>query len=62
MSRWWYYTIHKCPDCGRTYEEYDGTAPWCNSGLSSCPTVKEFCDDCFEDRRQADLEEEAAQQ
>jgi len=49
MAKFWYYTIHKCPDCGATYDEYDHTAPWCDSGLSSSPVVKERCPDCWEE-------------
>lgn len=49
MAKFWYYTIHKCPDCGATYDEYDHTAPWCDSGLSSSPVVTERCPDCWDE-------------
>lgn len=50
MSNWWYYTIYRCPDCGKTREEYDATAPNYDSGLSSSPVIDEFCDECFDQR------------
>ncbi len=54
MSRWWYYTIYKCPDCGAKREEYDHTAPWCDSGLSSCPVIEQWCEECAAARRAID--------
>lgn len=48
MAKWWYWTVYRCPDCGATRDEYDASAPWCDSGLSSCPIIDELCDECWE--------------
>lgn len=58
MSKWWYYTIYKCPDCGRERETYDAHAPWYDSGVSSSPVIEEFCDECFDERVKAEEERE----
>jgi hypothetical protein len=55
MSEWWYYTIYKCAGCGAKWEEYDHTAPWYDSGLSSCPVISQECEECFAERHAADL-------
>ena len=47
MSKWWYITIYRCPDCKAEYERYDHTAPWYDSGLSTCPVIEEFCAECL---------------
>ena len=61
MPAWYYYTIYKCPDCGATYEQYDHTAPWCDSGLTSPPVIEQRCDECFEEVQKQDLTEEACE-
>ncbi len=54
MAEWWYITIHRCPDCGASYERYDHTAPWYDSGLSTAPIVDEYCTECWDERVRVD--------
>lgn len=59
MSEWWYHCIHKCPDCGATYDEYlpDGSAY--DSGFSSSPVVRERCPECEAEFVRPELLQEA---
>jgi hypothetical protein len=57
MSKWWYITLFRCTTCGARRKEYDHTAPWCDSGLSSPPTIETICEECFDDLREAETDE-----
>jgi hypothetical protein len=52
---WCYHILHKCPTCGQTWDEYDHTGSGWDSGLHSSPVIKEECNECFAERRAADL-------
>jgi hypothetical protein len=56
MARWWYYTLYKCPECGRTWETYDPTGGNYDSGPSGPVTHVEECEDCFDERCRQDRE------
>ena len=57
MAEWWYITIHRCPVCKASYDTYDSTAPWCDSGLSTAPVVDEHCEDCWDEIVEKDKKE-----
>jgi hypothetical protein len=59
MAKWWYYSIVRCPECKASYEIYDPSGPWYDSGLSSSPVSSELCPECFAEKQRPDLEEEA---
>jgi hypothetical protein len=47
MSRWWYYTLYRCPECGEPWEEYDPRGTNYDSGYSGpVPTQTKLCYEC----------------
>ncbi len=62
VPKWCYYVVHKCPDCGRTWEEYDASGGSWDSGLSSSPVVEDRCEECAAEAREEDLREDEMQE